>query len=159
MHEAVFNSSYKDRPQIAANSIGIDLNLIAPTPGHGWVILGLDFGTSKIGVAVGQHLTATASPIGKVNKPGQMNWVAMDRIIREWQPNLLVVGLPLNMDSSRGDMVEAAERFARRMQGRYKIPFEMFDERLSTFEAKQHQYDDIDAGAACLILESWLSIH
>ncbi len=124
------------------------------------LILGLDFGTSKIGVAVGQHLTATASPIGKVRaSQGKPNWVAMDRIIREWQPNLLVVGLPLNMDSSRGDMVDAAERFARRMQGRYKIPFEMFDERLSTFEAKQHQYDDIDAGAACLILESWLSIH
>ena len=124
------------------------------------LILGLDFGTSKIGVAVGQHLTATASPIGKVRaSQGKPNWDAMDRIIREWQPNLLVVGLPLNMDSSRGDMVEAAERFARRMQGRYKIPFEMFDERLSTFEAKQHQYDDIDAGAACLILESWLSIH
>ena len=81
----------------------------------------------------------------------------MDRIILEWQPYLLVVGLPLNMDDSRGDMAEAAERFARRMQGRYKIPFEMFDERLSTFEAMQQQYDDIDAAAACLILESWLS--
>ena len=124
------------------------------------LILGLDFGTSKIGVAVGQRLTATASPLGKVRaNRGKPNWAAMDLIILEWQPNLLVVGLPLNMDASRGDMVEAAERFARRMQGRYKIPFEMFDERLSTFEAKQYQYNDIDAGAACLILESWLSCH
>ena len=57
------------------------------------LILGLDFGTSKIGVAVGQHLTATASPIGKVRVScASPNWVAMDRIIREWQPNLLVVG-------------------------------------------------------------------
>ena len=122
------------------------------------LVLGFDFGTSKIGVAVGQRLTSTASPIGKVRaSQGKPNWAAMDRIILEWQPCLLVVGLPLNMDDSRGDMAEAAERFARRMQGRYKIPFEMFDERLSTFEAMQQQYDDIDAAAACLILESWLS--
>ena len=122
------------------------------------LVLGFDFGTSKIGVAVGQRLTSTASPIGKVRaSQGKPNWAAMDRIILEWQPYLLVVGLPLNMDDSRGDMAEAAERFARRMQGRYKIPFEMFDERLSTFEAMQQQYDDIDAAAACLILESWLS--
>ena len=122
------------------------------------LVLGFDFGTSKIGVAVGQRLTSTASPIGKVRaSQGKPNWAAMDRIILEWQPYLLVVGLPLNMDDSRGDMAEAAERFARRMQGRYKIPFEMFDERLSTFEAMQQQYDDIDAAAACLILESCLS--
>ena len=122
------------------------------------LVLGFDFGTSKIGVAVGQRLTSTASPIGKVRaSQGKPNWAAMDRIILEWQPYLLVVGLPLNMDDSKGDMAEAAERFARRMQGRYKIPFEMFDERLSTFEAMQQQYDDIDAAAACLILESWLS--
>ncbi len=122
------------------------------------LVLGFDFGTSKIGVAVGQRLTSTASPIGKVRaSQGKPNWAAMDRIILEWRPYLLVVGLPLNMDDSRGDMAEAAERFARRMQGRYKIPFEMFDERLSTFEAMQQQYDDIDAAAACLILESWLS--
>ena len=88
---------------------GSTSTLLHPRPVMAELILGLDFGTSKIGVAVGQHLTATASPIGKVRaSQGKPNWVAMDRIIREWQPNLLVVGLPLNMDSSRGDMVEAA---------------------------------------------------
>ena len=122
------------------------------------LIMGFDFGTSKIGLAVGQKLTATASPLGKVGaKNGKPDWQQMDSIIKDWEPSLFVVGLPLNMDDSRGDIAEAAERFARRLQGRYNVPFELIDERLTTFEARGHQPKDIDATAACLILESWLS--
>ena len=122
------------------------------------LIMGFDFGTSKIGVAVGQKLTASANPIGKFRaRDGKPDWSQLDRVIHEWPPSLFVVGLPLNMDDSKNDITRAAERFARRLHGRYEIPFELMDERLSTFEAKQSQTKDVDATAACLILETWLS--
>ena len=122
------------------------------------LIMGFDFGTSKIGVAVGQKLTASANPIGKVSaNDGKPDWSQLDRIVHEWQPSLFVVGLPLNMDDSKNEITRAAERFARRLYGRYEIPFEMMDERLSTFEARLSPTKDIDATAARLILETWLS--
>ena len=122
------------------------------------LVIGFDFGTSKIGVAVGQKITASATPIGKVKATdGKPDWSELDRIVDEWQPCLFVVGLPLNMDDSKNDITRAAERFAKRLVGRYKIPFEMIDERLSTFEARQDQAQDVDANAARLILETWLS--
>ena len=120
--------------------------------------MGFDFGTSKIGIAVGQKITASASPISVVKaKDGKPNWSQLDKVIGEWQPCLFVVGLPLNMDDSENVMTKAAVRFAKRLNGRYGIPFEMVDERLSTFEAKQDTLEDIDATSASLILETWLS--
>ena len=120
--------------------------------------MGFDFGTSKIGIAVGQKITASASPISVVKaKDGKPNWSQLDKVIGEWQPRLFVVGLPLNMDDSENVMTKAAVRFAKRLNGRYGIPFEMVDERLSTFEAKQDTLEDIDATSASLILETWLS--
>ena len=122
------------------------------------LIIGFDFGTSKIGVAVGQKITASATPIGKVSATnGKPDWSQLDSIVDEWQPCLFVIGLPLNMDDSKNDITRAAERFAKRLLGRYKIPFEMMDERLSTFEARQGKAQDVDAAAARLILETWLS--
>ena len=120
--------------------------------------MGFDFGTSKIGIAVGQKITASASPISVVKaKDGKPHWSQLDKVIVEWQPCLFVVGLPLNMDDSENVMTKAAVRFAKRLNGRYGIPFEMVDERLSTFEAKQDTLEDIDATSASLILETWLS--
>ena len=83
-------------------------------------------------------------------------------------PNVLVVGLPLNMDGSASDMSERAARFARRLNGRFQLPVETVDERLSTFEAKQHlkdqgrtpssyREDPVDSLAAALLLQTWLS--
>ena len=122
------------------------------------LIMGFDFGTKKIGVAVGQKITASATPVGKILAAnGKPDWLQLDKIVDEWKPILFVVGLPLNIDGSRGDITRSAERYARRIHGRYDIPFVMVDERLSTFEAKQKKTKDIDATAACLILETWLS--
>ena len=122
------------------------------------LIMGFDFGTRKIGVAVGQRLTTSASPICTVSaRNGKPDWSQLDKIIFEWKPCLFVVGLPLNMDDSTNFMTKAAEKFAKRLKGRYEIPFEMIDERLSTFEAKQEKLKEVDAVAACLILETWLS--
>ncbi|MBT4160677.1 MAG: Holliday junction resolvase RuvX [Gammaproteobacteria bacterium] len=123
------------------------------------LIMGFDFGTTRIGIAVGQKVTASASPVAIISaRDGKPDWRELDRLIGEWQPCLFVVGLPLNMDDSMSDMAEAAMKFARRLSGRYEIPHEMMDERLSTFEAKKlTDSEEVDAVAAQLILETWLS--
>ena len=121
--------------------------------------MAFDFGTTKIGVAVGQKITGTATPVTVVKaKDGIPEWPAIDRLVEEWQPTVFVIGLPLNMDGTESDMSEAATRFSRRLHGRYGINIELMDERLSTFEARE--FDEpgkVDAIAAKLILETWLA--
>ena len=132
------------------------------------LVMGFDFGQSKIGVAIGQRLTSSANPLGIVPaKDGKPDWQILDKLINEWQPGLFIVGLPLNMDDSMSEMGRAAQKFSRRLEGRYHIATAMMDERLSTFEARQ-QTDNVSAAgsgkhtqelddiAAQLILESWL---
>ncbi|MBO6656002.1 MAG: Holliday junction resolvase RuvX [Pseudomonadales bacterium] len=124
------------------------------------ITMAFDFGTTKIGVAVGQKITGTATPLSIVPaRDGIPDWEAMDRLIEEWQPKEFVVGLPINMDGTESDMSLAAEKFSRRLHGRYNIPAHLMDERLSTFEAKSYDGDpgQVDAIAAKLILESWLA--
>lgn len=122
------------------------------------LIMGFDYGTTKIGIAIGQRLTGTATAIGIVKaRDGIPDWQSLDKIINEWQPGAFVVGLPLNMDDSMSDMGKAAAKFARRLTGRYHLAADMMDERLSTFEAKEFEQGNVDANAAKLILESWLA--
>ena len=131
--------------------------------------MAFDYGTRQIGVAVGQTLTGNAEPLTNLRaRDGVPDWDQLARLIREWEPNVLVVGLPLNMDGSASDMSERAARFARRLNGRFQLPVETVDERLSTFEAKQHlkdqgrtpssyREDPVDSLAAALLLQTWLS--
>ena len=123
------------------------------------LLMGFDFGTGKIGVAVGQTVTRTASALAVIRaRDGKPDWVQLDTLVAEWQPQLFVVGLPLNMDDSISEMAEAAKRFARRLEGRYQTPFSMMDERLTSFEARETATEDeIDAIAARLILESFMN--
>ena len=86
------------------------------------------------------------------------DWIPLDALIREWQPERLIVGLPLNMDNTLSDMAKRAQRFAHRLNGRYGLPVEMRDERLTSQEARSLS-DDPDARhaiAAQLILAAWL---
>ena len=131
--------------------------------------MAFDYGTRQIGVAVGQTLTGSAEPLTNLRaRDGVPDWDQLARLIREWEPNVLVVGLPLNMDGSASDMSERAARFGRRLNGRFQLPVETVDERLSTFEAKQHlkdqgrtpssyRDDPVDSLAAALLLQTWLS--
>ena len=131
--------------------------------------MAFDYGTRQIGVAGGQTLTGSAEPLTNLRaRDGVPDWEQIARLIREWEPNVLVVGLPLNMDGSASDMSERAARFARRLNGRFQLPVETVDERLSTFEAKQHlksqgrtpssyRDDPVDSLAAALLLQTWLS--
>lgn len=129
-------------------------------------VLAFDFGTRWIGAAVGQSLlgSATALPSLKA-KDGIPDWAALERLIKEWRPDLLVVGLPLNMDGSESEISARARKFGNRLHGRFGLPVAFGDERLSSFEAKgdileqRHtkafKQENVDSRSAVIILESW----
>ena len=131
--------------------------------------MGFDYGTKQIGVAVGQTLTGSAEPLAELKaRDGIPDWDQIARLIAEWKPDVLVVGLPLNMDGTGSDMSTRAQKFARRLEGRFHLPTHRVDERLTTFEAKQSLKDrgrmpssfrdnPVDSLAAALLLETWLS--
>ena len=131
-------------------------------------LLGFDFGMKNIGIAVGQELTATANPLTAIKaRDGIPDWSHIEKLLKEWQPDLLIVGLPLNMDGSEQEMTAAAKRFGNRLNGRFNIPVEWQDERLTTYEAldqmgirskmDSRQRSDVDQLSAQLILQSWLN--
>lgn len=128
--------------------------------------LGFDYGRVRIGVAVGQELTATASPLSTLTARGrQPDWAALDRLIQEWQPEVLVVGVPWHADGTPNAVTKAALAFAEALGRRYRLAVETIDERLSSQEAQERlaaggrprqRKEAVDALAAALILESWL---
>lgn len=131
-------------------------------------LLGFDFGMKNIGVAVGQDLTRTANPLVALRaKDGIPDWDQIKTLLDEWRPAVLIVGLPLNMDGSEQEMTAAARRFGNRLNGRFNIPVEWQDERLTTYEAldqlgirskmDSRQRSDVDKLSAQLILQSWLN--
>ncbi len=124
------------------------------------VFLCFDHGQKRIGVAVGQSLTATATPLETIDcNHGRPDWDRITRLIEQWHPGELVVGKPLTMEGERQQATDAAERFARQLHHRYRLPLHFADERLSSYEAKQRLQDtyNLDPVAAQLILESWLA--
>ncbi|MBF9001403.1 MULTISPECIES: Holliday junction resolvase RuvX [Vibrio] len=130
-------------------------------------IMAFDFGTRSIGSAVGQDITGTASPLKAIKaKEGIPNWDDIEKLIKEWQPNLLVVGLPTDLRGKDLDAITPrAKKFANRLHGRFGLPVELHDERLSTAEAKADLFSfggykalskgNIDCQSAVVILESW----
>jgi putative Holliday junction resolvase len=129
-------------------------------------ILAFDYGLRHIGVAVGNGSTRTAQALTTLKaEQGIPRWNELQALVEEWKPQLLVVGLPLNMDDSESELSRLAQKFGRRLNGRYALPVEYVDERLSSFDAKQqmreagHRGDyknhPADALAAELILRSW----
>lgn len=125
-------------------------------------LLGFDYGRQRIGVAVGQSLTATASALTTVRaRDGKPDWPAIGRLVAEWNPGALVVGIPYHMDGSEQDMTRAAERFCRQLEGRYRLPVYRAEERLSSYIVEQSRTADserqaIDPLAAQVILQDWL---
>ncbi|MCK9505223.1 MAG: Holliday junction resolvase RuvX [Porticoccaceae bacterium] len=127
--------------------------------------LAFDYGVKQIGIAVGQTLTGTAAPVTVIKaQNGQPDWQQLEKILHNWAPGLLLVGLPLNMDGSESEFCLRARKFARRLQGRFGIKTQMVDERLSTREAKSrdgyresYRSSPIDNIAAQIILEAWLN--
>lgn len=127
-------------------------------------LLGFDFGPRKIGVAVGQTISGSASPLTTIrSRRDKPDWSTIERLIREWEPSGAVVGLPFNMDDTEGEVAPGARRFARQLEGRFGLDVHLVDERLTSVEARRQLGKDatsleaIDAMAAKLILETWLS--
>ena len=128
-------------------------------------VIGFDLGTSWTGVAVGQTLTAQARPLPAIKSVRQKpDWPAITRLIEEWKPQKLIVGLPHSAIDEIQIMGDKATRFGRQLEGRYHIDTELIDEGLTTREAinmsvesgKHKTKPEIDSIAAVLITESWL---
>jgi putative Holliday junction resolvase len=133
-------------------------------PDKSTTVIGFDFGSYWIGVAVGQTLTRQATPLTTL-KNG--DWKGIERLLEEWRPQKLLVGLPLSMNGDDQEMTAHAQRFGRQLEGRFGIDTSMVDERLTTREAYQIAMEneefkskqEIDSLSAALITESWLQNH
>ncbi|MCL4141594.1 UNVERIFIED_CONTAM: hypothetical protein GTU68_039209, partial [Idotea baltica] len=130
-----------------------------------------DYGTVRIGVAVGNALLGTARPLDVVaNNSGTPNWALIDRAVEQWRPVALVVGIPLNLDGEPEEITQHARGFIRRLKKRYTVPVFGADERFSSMDAQKElqkmrargqrgktQHADVDTLAAALILERWFA--
>lgn len=136
------------------------------------LVLAFDIGQRRIGVACGDSWSRAAAALPGLNAgPGGPQWSAVDALISEWQPALVVVGLPYNTDDSEGPMAARARAFAASLASRYRLPVELVDERYSSLEAQERLRTerqaglrrrrvakaDVDAAAACVILERWFT--
>jgi putative Holliday junction resolvase len=115
-----------------------------------------DFGTRRIGVAVGNALLKRAQPLRTITAAGAARFDAIAALLREWQPDALVVGVPFHPDGAPHVNTERARRFARQLQGRFGLPVIEVDERWTTTAARADGAADLDAAAAALILDQHL---
>ncbi|MDR0274594.1 MAG: Holliday junction resolvase RuvX [Burkholderiaceae bacterium] len=118
--------------------------------------LAFDFGLKRTGVAVGNRLTRSATPQPTICAAGDARWPQVARRIAEWQPDALVVGVPMHPDGAAHENTARARRFARQLRGRFALPVYEVDERYSTAEALAGGARDADAAAAAIILEQFL---
>ena len=140
-----------------------------PAGDHG-TVLAFDFGTRRIGVAVGELMLGRARPLTTLDsEANDARFTAIGKLIAEWLPSRLVVGLPFALDGARHEMSERCERFARQLEGRFGLPVERVDERFSSAEAESHlaaagqgwrqRKETLDAEAAAVILQSYFDAH
>ncbi|GJM09007.1 MAG: putative pre-16S rRNA nuclease [Lysobacteraceae bacterium] len=134
-------------------------------------ILGFDFGMRRVGVAVGQTITATASALETLPaRDGKVDWDRVAELINEWKPQRLVVGAPVNLDGQQQTIGKAANKFGQRLHGRFGLPVDEVDERMTSRAADRLFVDGrrdgsirrrdaakLDAVAARLIVETWLA--
>lgn len=125
------------------------------------VVLGFDFGLKRIGVAVGQTITQTASPETIVNsQDGKPDWARITELFEKWQPVAIVVGLPLQLNGEEQPITQSARKFGQRLSGRYgNKPLFFIEEQLTSIEAESRmkgKAKHIDDHAAQIILETWL---
>jgi len=135
---------------------------------HKMIVIAFDFGIKRIGVAVGENITKKGRPLNVLNaQNGHPNWSIVKKLIQFWQPNFIIVGLPLNINGTKQNITRKSEKFANLLQYKFKIIVKMHDERLTTVEAKSIMFkkngfkalkkEKIHSCAATIILESWLN--
>ena len=119
--------------------------------------LAFDFGARRVGVATGNSLTRTATPLTTVAVEGEARIAAIGALIAEWRPATLVVGVPFHPDGATHENTERARRFGRQLRARFGLPVQEVDERYTTTDAKRAGAADLDAAAAAIILEQHLA--
>lgn len=133
-------------------------------------IVAFDFGLKRIGVATGQTLTGTTQMLAPITaRDGIPDWVVLEKLLKEWQPDLLLVGIPLAIDGSELSVTPNARKFMNRLHGRFGLPVHGVDERVTTKEARQQLFEhggykllknqSVDSLAAELMLQQWLHEH
>ena len=123
-------------------------------------IVAFDYGTKKIGVAVGQTETYTSSPLQIIyNDHEKTNWNEIRMLIDEWKPDLILIGKPINMDGTESEIMKKVDNFFKKLQKISNTKCEYIDERLTTFEAKEilgeSKVAEVDAHAAKILLDNW----
>ncbi|MGK2897038.1 MAG: Holliday junction resolvase RuvX [Candidatus Makana argininalis] len=127
--------------------------------------MSFDFGTKNIGVAIGQFITCKASPLKEIKK--KTLWVNIGKILNEWKPYLIIVGLPLNMDGSEQIITHLARNFANNIHIKFGYKIKMQDERLTSIEARQklfnkfgyHYLKKVNSISAAIILDNWIKLN
>ncbi len=125
----------------------------APVPQS---FLAFDFGIRRVGVATGNTVLGRASPLKTLRAEGEARFAAIKSLIDEWKPDALVVGVPFHPDGADHENTERARRFARQLNGRFRLPVHEIDERWTTTAAAEAGAGDLDAAAAALILDQFL---
>jgi len=138
------------------------------TKPHVRCVIGFDFGLKRIGLATGQTITGTASPLVTLQATNQApDWKSIAAQIKQWKPDALIVGIPYMLDGSESDITRAARNFSKQLEQRFQLPVYTIDESLSSYAAEQqlkqgikiakHNKHEIDKMAAALIVQSWLN--
>ena len=125
-------------------------------------IFAFDYGEKKIGVAVGQTETNTSSQLQIIfNNNDKVNWNEISVLLDEWNPELIIIGKPLNMDGTDSEIMKKVEKFVKHLKTIYDAQYEYIDERLTTFEAKEilveNKSDIVDANAAKILIDNWFN--
>ncbi len=120
-------------------------------------LLAFDFGTRRVGVACGNTLMRQAQPLRSIAAEGDARFAQIKKLIAEWQPDALVVGVPFHPDGAAHAVTEQARRFARQLHGRFQLQVHEVDERYSSVEAERDDPDDLDAASAAVILQQFFN--
>ena len=135
------------------------MNAPLASPAAAQSLLAFDFGTRRVGVATGTRLSAGAQPLGSIHQEGEARFEAIARLIREWQPDALVIGVPFHPDGAEHEMTLRARKFGRQLRSRFRLAVYEVDERYTSVEAESRGARDLDAASAALILEQFFREH
>ena len=128
----------------------------APVSATLTTFVAFDYGEKRTGVAVGNRLMGTAQPQGSVHAQGDARFAQIEKVLKEWQPDAIVIGVPYHPDGAAHENTARAKKFGRQLHGRFHLPVFEVDERYSTTEALASGAKDADAASACIILEQFL---
>ena len=130
-------------------------------------VLGIDYGLKRIGIATGQTITGSASPVTTLEQiNGSPNWSEIEQLITQWKPQALIVGMPYYLDGTENDMTKIVEAFCLELEQRFALPVFKINEALTSYEAEEmlkintkigkHNKHEIDKMAAAIIVQNWL---